>query len=284
MNFARYDEIARRVEYHDPLENRENSTCASVLDVNGYRWVTRMDLDLAVDATSDDLLSQIECDGFAIMRRVVSANCVSELRDLCSLPDENPAVARRGDSVYGIRHLLSAVPRVHEIVSHPPFLPLVAAVVGQSVKPVMGVFFDKPPGANWPVAWHQDVTIRVRERLEVPGFEPRPVRDGVVHLLPPVELSEQMLTLRIHLDDASSSHGALRVIPGSHRRGRLSNEQLRRESTSKVVTCEVAAGDVMLMRPLLIHASSACEQPAHRRVIQIEYANFELNGGLQWHG
>lgn len=103
-------------------------------------------------------------------------------------------------------------------------------------------------------------------------------------MLPPVKLSEQMLALRIHLDDASSTHGALRVIPGSHREGRLTNEQLRVRSSSNAVTCEALKGDVMIMRPLLIHASSACERPQHRRVIQIQYAGFDLPGGLRWHG
>ena len=39
---------------------------------------------------------------------------------------------------------------------------------------------------------------------------------------PPVHVLEDMLALRFHLDDSHEDNGPLRVIPGSHRMGRLS--------------------------------------------------------------
>jgi len=74
-----------------------------------------------------------------------------------------------------------------------------------------------------------------------------------------------MLAVRIHLDRADSSNGGLRVLPGTHRMGRLS-------------------GEALLMRPLLLHASSRAVDPRARRVIPIEYGNCDLDGGLAWLG
>lgn len=92
-----------------------------------------------------------------------------------------------------------------------------------------------------------------------------------------------MLAIRIHLDDATQNHGALRVITGSHRFGRMSDEQIQSMvAATEAHVCEVRAGDVMIMRPLLLHASSRCESPGHRRVIHIEYAAFDLPDGLEW--
>jgi len=230
------------------------------------------------------LTDEVAVRGFVIARRVVQREQLDELIDLC-LQSKEQNQTRRGESVFGIRHLLNVVPRLHEIVASSPFIELARAVLGEEARPVKGVYFDKTPQANWPVPWHQDATITVREHRDVAGFEMRPVKDGVVHALPPVELSEKMLALRIHLDDAEVDHGALRVIPGSHREGRLDKNQTDRwlSGISEVV-CSVAAGDVMLMRPLLLHASSPCRRPEHRRVIQIEYASFDLPGGLEWAG
>ncbi|MBC8115657.1 MAG: phytanoyl-CoA dioxygenase family protein [Candidatus Saccharimonas sp.] len=230
------------------------------------------------------LTDEVAERGFAIARRVVRREQLDELIGLC-LQSNRQNQTRRGESLFGIRHLLSAVPRLYEIVASSPFIELVRAVLGGAARPVKGVYFDKTPGANWPVPWHQDMTITVREHRDVAGYEMRPVKDGVVHALPPVELSDQMLALRIHLDDAEADHGALRVIPGSHRGGRLDQNQTAQwlSGVSEVV-CSVAAGDVMMMRPLLLHASSPCQRPEHRRVIQIEYAAFNLPGGLEWAG
>lgn len=222
--------------------------------------------------------------GYAVARGVVSTEILEELRELCSRSPES-LQARHRESLYGIRHLLTALPPLREIVASPPFIDLAFAILGSAARPVKGVFFDKTPTANWPVPWHQDVTITIQSPLEVPGFEMRPVRDGVTHAIPPVKVSAELLTLRIHLDAAGRDHGALRVIPGSHRLGRLTQEEVKKllsQSAEEVV--EVCAGDVMLMRPLLLHASSPCQCPGHRRVVHIEYSAADLQDGLQWAG
>ena len=128
------------------------------------------------------------------------------------------------------------------------------------------------------------MTIATRERVEHPGFGPWSVKDGIPHVQPPVELLEQMLTLRIHLDDADETNGALRVLPGSHRLGKLGAGQI--SEFRKTVTeelCTAAAGDALLMRPLLLHASSRSTSDRHRRILHIEYAAFPLPAGMRWH-
>jgi hypothetical protein len=234
----------------------------------------------------EQLVSAVESDGYAVARAVVEPALLNELRSLVSeLPTTSGQVRRQGASVYGIRHLLHANPRLRDVVGGAPFVHLARAVLGEAARPVKGVFFDKTADANWPVPWHQDVTITVRERCDVAGFEMRPVNDGFVHVLPPVAISERLLALRIHLDDAGAEHGTLRVITGTHRQGRLDAFQVSEcvgNLREKVVP--VAAGDVMLMRPLLLHASSPCRLPDHRRVVHVEFAAFDLPGGLQWAG
>jgi ectoine hydroxylase-related dioxygenase (phytanoyl-CoA dioxygenase family) len=133
------------------------------------------------------------------------------------------------------------------------------------------------------VAWHQDVTIAVRERREAAGFRPWSVKDGAPHVTAPAECLEQMLTVRLHLDDADEENGALRVLAGSHRFGRLSEERID-ELTSELpqVVCCARAGDALLIRPLLLHASGRSANARRRRVLHIEYAGFELPGGLAW--
>src|SRR3954463_11351533 len=95
--------------------------------------------------------------------------------------------------------------------------------------------------------------------------------------VPFISHPENMLAARMHLDETDESKGALRVLPGSHRLGRLSQEQieeLRRKS--EPIICRASAGDVLLIRPLLLHSSSRSATASHRRVIHIEYAGFQL--------
>ena len=162
-------------------------------------------------------------------------------------------------------------------------LKLVRPHAGDHSKPVRAIYFDKSAHTNWLVAWHQDLTIAVQNRVDAPGFGPWTTKGRVPHVQPPVTILERMLAVRIHLDDCGERNGALRVLPGTHRMGRLSNERIQ-ELRSQVgeFTCSARAGDAMLMRPLLLHASGKSEGNGHRRVLHVEYAGLELPEGLQW--
>jgi ectoine hydroxylase-related dioxygenase (phytanoyl-CoA dioxygenase family) len=176
------------------------------------------------------------------------------------------------------------IPEIVTLAGSPAIRGLVMPVLGERAAAVRGLLFNKVAEANWAVPWHQDLTIAVQERREAPCFGPWSVKDGVVHVQPPVEVMAGMLAVRIHLDDAFASNGALRVIPGSHAAGRLSAAAIAEWQLSRpAVTIEARAGSILLMRPLLLHASSPAESPANRRVIHLEYSADRLPFGLEWH-
>ena len=172
---------------------------------------------------------------------------------------------------------------VAALASSPTILDLVRPHLPAPPVPTRAIYFDKSPDTNWLVPWHQDLTIALREPAEVPGFGPWSTKDGLTHVQPPVALLEQMLTVRLHLDPADASNGALRVLPGSHRSGRLDPSQIQqwRERQPEFL-CTASAGDVLLMRPLLLHASARSTADRHRRILHIEYAGFTLPEGLHW--
>jgi ectoine hydroxylase-related dioxygenase (phytanoyl-CoA dioxygenase family) len=183
-----------------------------------------------------------------------------------------------------MRNLLSRYPCVAAWAKSMAGGETVERILGREAFCVRALLFDKTPEANWKVAWHQDLSIAVRHRVDVPGFGPWSVKAGVPHVQPPVDVLERMLTIRLHLDDCDEANGPLKVLPGSHAAGVLSPHALdgwRRRIAP--VACVVPAGGAMLMRPLLVHASSSANSPSHRRVIHLEFAAVELPGGLQWH-
>ncbi len=214
---------------------------------------------------------KIDAHGFAADPRVLVPAEQSELR---SVLGPLPVAGRRG---------LLAVPLVARLSRSPRLLGLARPHLPSEPFPVRALYFNKSPEANWLVPWHQDLTIALRARVEAPGFGPWSTKDGIPHVQPPVELLEHMLTIRLHLDDADETNGALRVLPGSHRLGRLSPQliqELRGQGSD--VLCRAAAGDALLMRPLLLHASGRSTSMRDRRVLHIEYAAFGLPDGLEW--
>jgi hypothetical protein len=228
-----------------------------------------------VDAASS-LSATLEEHGYALVEPVLAPEEVEALR---ACVGEIPPGERRG----GLRDALSRVPALHRCAFDPRILGLAESVLGAGARPVKGIVFDKTPAANWKVPWHQDLTICVQRRIEVESFGPWSVKEGILHVQPPAEVLERVLALRVHLDDAGPDNGALRVLPGTHRLGRLGDAEIERLRIEvPEVVCGVRAGGAMLMRPLLLHASSPCRRPAHRRVLHIEYSASPLPGSLAW--
>jgi ectoine hydroxylase-related dioxygenase (phytanoyl-CoA dioxygenase family) len=161
---------------------------------------------------------------------------------------------------------------------------ILAPAMSREARAVRGIFFDKPRGANWPVAWHQDLTIAVSEKRNIDGWTGWSLKNGINHVQPPAPFLEQMLAVRLHLDDCGPDNGPLRVRPGTHRMGRLAREAIDAFGDKhEEAVCGARRGDALMMRPLLLHASSAATNPSHRRVIHLEFAPPDLlPDGLEW--
>ncbi len=237
---------------------------------------------------SPDLRAQWERDGYVILPALTDAGTVATLRTAIeeAMAKTTPAASRRGDSVFALRNVLRELPTVRAFTETLSLRDTVADLNGGTeCFPIRAIVFDKTPGANWNVIWHQDLSVTVRERHEVPGWGPWSKKAGVWHVQPPASFLETLLTVRLHLDTCGQENGPLRVLPGTHQLGRLGTEQiamLRREREE--VICPVPEGGALLMRPLLLHASGAAQLPGHRRVLHIEWARatMPLPGGLQW--
>ncbi|HEY3329470.1 MAG TPA: phytanoyl-CoA dioxygenase family protein [Capsulimonadaceae bacterium] len=219
-------------------------------------------------------------NGYLIVPDAIPTADAITLRDSITLRLSGIA----SDMSANVRNLFDLAPEVRTLAESPALRSLVEPVIGADARPVRAILFDKTPDSNWKVPWHQDLSIAVRSRVDTPGYGPWSVKAGVVHVQPPVEILERMVTLRLHLDDCGPDNGQVRVIAGSHRLGKLPATEASRiglESASD--TFDLPIGGILMMRPLLLHASSPSTAPSHRRIVHIEYASRDLPGELDWY-
>ena len=197
-------------------------------------------------------------------------------------------------------HIASSLPEVsgrrggvRNLIDHPTVVRLLSAerlgrfiwrATGRDLVAVKATLFDKTAEANWRVQWHQDRMIAVRERLDVPGYSRWTRKEGLVHVEAPATVLAQMIAIRVHLDECGPDNGPLRVIAGTHRAGKLSDRDLAAAVADRdAVELYVPRGAMLLIRPLLVHSSSAAVETRHRRVLHIELAPEESISPLRWH-
>jgi hypothetical protein len=206
-------------------------------------------------------------DGAALFPGLLS---VSQLEALASLPVDGAGKRLNDPRLPNLLRKVTALART---------------LIGPEAQPVRAVLFDKTEEANWAVAWHQDRTIAVCERIEVEGFGPWSSKDGVPHVAPPAELLQRMATLRVHLDPCGPDNAPLKVALGSHTLGRVAaNEAAAKAAGHPIVECLAGPGDVWAYVTTILHASERARSPSHRRVLQVDYAAETLPGGLRWRG
>jgi ectoine hydroxylase-related dioxygenase (phytanoyl-CoA dioxygenase family) len=215
--------------------------------------------------------------GFSIVPQVFGA---SELDELMRELDTHSIQRSRA----GARHLLS-VPAIAAVARDARLINLATEVLGCAPVPFGATLFDKSPEANWLVTWHQDRALPLLERREVPGWGPWSEKGGVIYAHAPADVLACVVAIRLHLDDSTEENGPLRVLPGTHRLGVLSDVEIH-DAAQRIepVVCTVDRGGVIIMRPLVVHASSKVTAPAPRRVLHFEYAASEvLQHGLRLH-
>ena len=193
---------------------------------------------------------------------------------LSGLPAERAGLRLFG--IEGLAPLLSSSGRIGA---------LAATVLGQRMRPVRAILFDKSPTTNWSLAWHQDRVVAVKQRIEVEDFGPWSRKHGALHVAPPFELLSQVLTLRLHLDPVGPTNAPLLIAPGSHRLGRVAETDIPKAvERCGTYACLAGRGDAWLYATPILHASERAAEPSRRRVLQVDFAAHDLPGGLEWLG
>ncbi|SEL99918.1 Phytanoyl-CoA dioxygenase (PhyH) [Aquimarina amphilecti] len=225
--------------------------------------------------------TKLQKQGFATIPNIYSNQEINKLANaLESLQTENENFRKTKD-LFAIRKFLKEVPQLKDTILNNNLKQLVQEYFGKNYFLVKSIYFDKPPSSNWFVSYHQDLSISVNKKEMIPGYTNWTVKQQQFGVQPPLEILENIYTIRIHLDDTDKNNGALKVIPKSHTKGIYRPETID-WNIEKEVICNVLKGGVMLMKPLLLHSSNRTTNTQRRRVIHLEFSNKNLIEKLSW--
>lgn len=234
-----------------------------------------------VEEASVLLKQEIDELGFSVVNGIYTEGEIKKILTIIESTDSDKATFRKSEDLFAIRQFLIELPEITALVFNDTLKKLLNDVFGPKYFAVKSIYFDKPEKSNWYVAYHQDLTISVDQRITLEGFGPWTIKQNQFAVKPPIDILERNFTIRIHLDDTSADNGALKVVPGSHLQGVYRPETINWEKEREVI-CGVDRGGIMFMKPLLLHSSSRTTNGQKRRVIHIEFSDVELPSSLQW--
>jgi ectoine hydroxylase-related dioxygenase (phytanoyl-CoA dioxygenase family) len=219
--------------------------------------------------------------GFTVIEDIYTDVEVSGIIASIDETDKSNPTFRKTQDLFAIRQFLKEVPGVKQTIFNDRLISIINCLFGNDFFVVKSIYFDKPEESNWFVARHQDLTISVDKKVDLPGYSSWTNKQNQFAVQPPIEILENNFTIRIHLDDTDENNGALKVISGSHLKGIHRAENID-WSKNKETICIVDRGGIMIMRPLLMHASERTTNKERRRVIHIEFSKAELPEEINW--
>lgn len=219
--------------------------------------------------------------GYCIINDVYCDDQIDALIDVINAVDSSRPTFRKTSDLFAIRQFLKELPAIKPLIFTDKLSKIIKALFGDEYFAVKSIYFDKPEESNWFVAYHQDLTISVDRKMSLPGYGPWTLKHNQFAVQPPLNILQDNFTIRIHLDDTDENNGALKVVVASHLKGEYRPETINWQEETEHI-CPVKKGGIMLMRPLLLHASNRTTNNKKRRVIHIEFSKMQLHEGLSW--
>ena len=140
----------------------------------------------------------------------------------------------------------------------------------RKLRAVQCTLFQKHKNQNWLVAWHQDRSIPTGSHIE--SSQKVRNKNGQSFCQPKASVLSRVVSVRLSIDSSHEGNGGLRVIPKSHQSGILSPKDIvKTHRNTDAITPEVPCGSVMLLKPLLVHASSKSKSDENRRVLHFVF-------------
>jgi len=189
--------------------------------------------------------------------------------------------ARKNGAKFAIRNVHLQLPALRPLLEQGRLHSLATEVLGPEVKLVNATLFDKLPGANWFVPPHQDLLVPVSGETDDDRWTNRTQKANIIYIEPPQAAQDQLLAVRVHLDKCPGDNGALEVVPATHH-SRFSEEEIAKMDERSFEICPAGYGEILLMKPLLVHRSRAAKLPQRRRVLHVVYSAATLPDGLKW--
>ncbi len=211
------------------------------------------------------LRRRVARDGFALVNTRALDTSAIDGTTWAALP------ARRMLDAPWCRALAHALARV----------PAIAAVLPTGAVAVQCTRFEKSTARNWLVPRHQDLMIPVHECIDHRTLHGWSTKDGAPYVQAPTSVLRRLIAVRLHLDPCDEDDGALHVVPGSHRRGIVSDDEAAC-ARGHETPCPVPQGHAMIMRPLLLHRSGKASGTSRRRVLHFVFGPPQLPFGLRW--
>ena len=225
--------------------------------------------------------SEIEELGFTTIENIYSTEEVQKITETINQVDTSKVTFRKSNDLFAIRQFLKEVPETQNLIFNENLQKVISELFGKNYFVIKSIYFDKPETSNWYVSYHQDLTISVDKKIELDNFKFWTTKQNQFAVQPPIEILENIYTIRIHLDDTDENNGALKVIEKSHLKKIYRPENIDWQ-TENETTCNVKKGGLMIMKPLILHSSSRTTNNKKRRVIHIEFSDANLPNGLNW--
>ncbi len=224
---------------------------------------------------------ELKENGYSIVTDLYSDNEINSMIVCIENAKQDANSFLKTKDLFAIRQLINHVPELRNVLFNKKLTQLISDLSESEYFLTKAIYFDKPSDSNWFVGYHQDLSISVDKKAELKNYLNWTFKKGQYGVQPPIDILQDTVTIRVHLDKTDKNNGALKVIPKSHLKG-IVRANSKDWNIENEYICKVEKGGAMLMKPLTLHASDRTTNGKKRRVIHLEFNKHTLAEPLKW--
>ena len=158
-----------------------------------------------------NLSKEFHEQGFHVVNNVYNKDEISTISNFINNLDTSNPIFRKTNDLFAIRQFIKEFPEIKKLLFNERLKEIIKNIGGEDYFIVKSIYFDKPEKSNWFVSYHQDLTISVDKKIEDENFSNWTNKHNQFAVQPPKEILENIVTVRIHLDNTNEDNGALKI-------------------------------------------------------------------------
>lgn len=118
----------------------------------------------------------VDAFGFSIINNLYTDSERNAIINIIESADTSGDTFRKSANLFAIRQFLKEIPQAASLIFNDKLNAVIQNIFGTDYFAIKSIYFDKPGASNWFVAYHQDLTISVKDKIETPGYGPWTVK------------------------------------------------------------------------------------------------------------
>ena len=223
----------------------------------------------------DNLHTQLDSNGSVVLNHIYTKREINRSSKI--LYDFRKQNVDEGEAIFELESVLETLPDLKTLLINMNLKKIIESL-GEGYSLIRSAYFDNRVSKPEKTVWRQRRRLTFPVKIEGADYSNWQLEGDFFSAEPPARIMQDMVIVRIHLDDSDQNNGELKIFKGSH-------SQILDHSAIKVITenglpsnCGILAGGIQILKPFILQSETKRSRSKKNRIIELTFSSSDLPG------